>query len=121
MNLSKIIAMERMNFQRDYNNKLGNAYFLTTRVKSDKWTVGQEYELFDQEKGFTRGHGRIVRIREITAADINDWQAFLDSGLSADELREELAGLYGEQYKLKRLYLILVHRIIKKPVQQQLF
>lgn len=113
--------MQRINFKRDYNNKLSNSYFLTTRVKNDKYAVGQEYELFDEEKGFIRGYGRIIRIREITDADINDWQALLDSGLPAAELRAELATLYGEHYKLKRLYLILIHRISKQPIQGSLF
>ena len=113
--------MERINFNRDFNNKLGNNYFLTIRIKSDKYSVGKEYELFDQERRIIRGYGRIVRIREITDADINDWQSFVDSGLSADELREELTRFYGEQYKTGRLFLILLHRITRKAVQQQLF
>lgn len=113
--------MERITFKRNYNHKLGNNYFITIREKASKWLVGEVYEVFDKESCSTRGHGKIIEIREITTHDLNDWVTFLDAGLSASEFILELESFYGPEIRLKRLQLLLFQRVQVKHVQATLF
>lgn len=113
--------MEKISFKRNYNNKLANEYLITIREKSDKWKLGNVYELYDQDIACVRGHGKIVQIKELTIHDLNDWLTFLDAAMPTDQFVSELVSFYGPEIVLKRLQMLLIKRVSIKPIQQLLF
>ena len=110
-----------MNFSRNYNKKLGNHFFITIRLADPKWSVGKQYEIYDDQSCQTRGYAEIVNVRSLTVHDITDWLALLDAGMTSEEMAKELVPLYGPEIYLKPLQLLLVKRISLQATQGSLF
>ncbi len=117
--------MKTLKFQQNYNNKLHNSFFTTIRLDvNNKLKVGDIYEIYDQSTNRIAGHASIKEIKPIKLHQINEWMARLDSGMSADQLKQFLLNIYkGKAMNLENqeFKFLLMQRESYQSVQKSLF
>jgi len=118
--------MEQLKFQKNWNNKCSCDFFTTIRLKGPKYQVGKELEMKIYKGGVFQSHGivRVAGLRPLQLHQINEYISRLDSGLSPDELKNELYLMYKDKVadvNKADFVLILCERVKSKPVQNELF
>lgn len=118
--------MEDLKFKKNWNNKCSCEYFTTIRLKGPKYAVGKELNLKVYSGGVFQNHGivRVHQLKPIQLHQINEYISRLDSGLSPEELRDELYYMYKDKVpdvSKSDFYLILCQRVKTKAVQNTLF
>lgn len=84
--------MAEIKFSYNWNNKLGCKAFTTIRLSSNKYEIGQDYDIF--LKGIQMGTAKAVEIRQMKLKDINEYISRLDTGYSAEDCQKLLTDMY---------------------------
>lgn len=103
--------IDRLNFSYNWNGKLNNSAFTSIRLWNEKkYVEGREYEVWIGSKNL--GYARLVSVKKMKLADINEHIALLDTGYSAAECRGILIKMYknaGINWETQQLaYLLFV-------------
>lgn len=112
-------------FSHNWNNKLSCRCFTTIRLKSDKYQVGELYNI-SLKSGVVQNHGmaRILEIRSIRSHQVNEFMARIDSGLPRNKLLDVLYTMYKEKsidWDTQELYFILLEKEDPSNNQKSLF
>lgn len=84
---------KRLEFSYNWNNKLNNKAFTTIRLWNEKkYQEGRKYDVWLNSCNY--GFARLVSVKRMKLADINEHIALLDTGYSADECREVIKKMY---------------------------
>jgi hypothetical protein len=103
---------EKIDFSYNWNNKLNCKCFTTLRLKNEKYKVGNVYEI--TLKGGTMFFAKIIAIKTLKISHINDFIAAIDTGYSADEMKQLIKTMYKNKVKdidNQDFVLILLQRI----------
>ena len=103
--------MEVLRFSYNWNNKLDCKAFTTIRI-SDRFKVGQEYDIQLREKidYVSKGAAKILEIREFKLEQMNEFVARIDTGYSEQECKDILTKMYKNKsinWETQIIYLIL--------------
>ncbi|MGV8094491.1 MAG: hypothetical protein AB2L24_21770 [Mangrovibacterium sp.] len=118
--------MDSIKFKKNWNNKLNCDFFTSIRMAGPKYKEGNILNLLLQKGGINQqlGHVRVYSARPLRIHQITEFMARLDSGLSVDELKNELYYMYKEtvpDINQAHFFLILFQKVKAKPVQNALF
>lgn len=86
-----------INFIYNWNNKLDNTAFTTIRLRNDnKYKVGYEYyiDLKQGNHNVNKGLCKCIDIKYFTISQINNYIAYLDTGLNIKECKEYIQRFY---------------------------
>jgi len=103
---------EKIDFSQNWNNKLNCKCFTTLRLKSEKYKIGNVYEI--TLKGGTMFFAKIIAIKTLKIHQINDFIAAIDTGYSVEEMKRLIKTMYKNKVKdidNQDFYLILLQRI----------
>lgn len=105
--------MKKLNYQKDFNNKLSCQYYTSIRLESNGLAVGDQVEAYVKKK---KHHDAIViDCRNVFLDSLNDFVTYLDAGCSAEEFKKIMVEFYPEtDFKKERVSLLL----FKKDVVQ---
>lgn len=88
--------MISITFTKNWNNKLASDYFTTIRIwNPTKYRTGNDAQIVLNGKGIC--NARILDTKKLKFKNINDWIAYLDAGMNANELK----GMFRKMYQNK--------------------
>jgi hypothetical protein len=104
--------MNRIDFSYCWNDKLRCIAFTTFRLNSDKYVVGNEYDIYLQGEYLYRC--KLLDKKILKLKDVNMWITNLDTGLNVDEFKWLIINMYAK--KIDNVYnvdfaLLLLKRI----------
>lgn len=86
-------ALDELYFSYNWNGKLNCNSFTTIRLANEnKYQTGKFLKVFLNKQLF--GFYRIIAIKTIQLAGINDWMALLDTGYNAKQCRQIIRDMY---------------------------
>lgn len=88
--------MKAIRFSSNWNNKLNCSCFTTFRVKSDKYKVGEVYEIYLKEEFICQA--RIVDMRVMKLREVDDWAAMIDTGYDKNEFEKIIRNMYKNKF-----------------------
>jgi len=116
----KFLAMEKINFNTNLNNKLAGKYFTTIRLKNThKFHYEETYKIY-LKKGKESKFlflATLIDMREIKLNDINEFIAGLDTGYSSYECRNMIKTMY-KKYDINWDVQLLSFILFKKEVSK---
>lgn len=83
-------------FDKNDNNKLNNTYFTAIKIWNENW-YSKDAAVQIYLRGRFKCKARIVDIKKINLAVINDWTARLDRGYSAQTTQDLIKKEYKNQ------------------------
>jgi hypothetical protein len=98
--------MEQIKFSYNWNNKLDCLSFTTIRPKSNKYKVGQIYEIL--LKGNSKGKATIAEIKEFKLEKLNEFIARLDTGYNREKCIEIITTMYKNQDVSKMTFQLIL-------------
>lgn len=98
--------MKEIKFSYNWNNKLECLSFTTIRPKSDKYKVGEVYQI--NLKGQSKGTATIAEIKEFKLEKINEFIARLDTGYSREKCIEIISTMYKNQDVSKMTFQLIL-------------
>lgn len=89
--------MERpkLNFDRNYNNKLRCRVFTSLRLPDEKYKKGALLDV--QLGGYSKGTVKIIGMSHTSCDKLSEWIAKLDTGFTAKETIKLLKQLYADR------------------------
>ncbi len=104
--------MKQLTFYTNWNNKLGCNIFTTMRLESNKYTIGELYNL--KLKGVDIGVVEILDIKKFWLHDLKEWVALIDTGYNKDEcidLIKKMYSKYNIDFTKTKMQLMLCKKI----------
>lgn len=99
--------MKKINFYKNWNNKLGCQFFCTIRPDWLYYIEGEHYDIV--LKGKSLFEGRIIQIKRFMLHELNDFTAYIDAGLSAEKLKEQIRKMYpNKDFTKDKMCIILI-------------
>jgi len=95
------ITKNVIQFSYNWNNKLGCKSYTTIRLKSERYKIGNTYNIY--LKGLEQIEAKIINIKEFKLKDLNDYMAYLDTGYGVEETK------------------LIIHRMYKNISEDQIF
>jgi len=89
--------MKKISFSYNWNNKLNCNCFTTFRVKSEKYNVGETYEIYLNNVFVS--NAKIIDIKTLKLKDVNEWIARLDTGYSQFEFDKLIRTMYKNKFQ----------------------
>jgi uncharacterized protein YqfB (UPF0267 family) len=108
--------MEELKFSQNWNLKLNTENFTTIRIKNKKYQIGSLFNVTLRKKYLKTIE--IVEIKEFKLDKLNNFMAFLDTGLNVVESQQLIANFYPKQNVFNLdFYFILCKTIIPSATQ----
>jgi hypothetical protein len=109
--------MKQLKFTQNWNNKLNTENFTTIRIAQDKYYIDCQFDIILQDQYLKTV--KIIDIKQFKIDKLNDFTAYIDSGMNRTNLYQLLAQFYPKQNINKMdWYLILLQTIIPAPSRQ---
>lgn len=93
----RIVPLPWIHFSNNWNGKLNCEFFTTIRLKKDKYVPGRRYEIYLRDT--LAFEATIYDIKQIRLADITEYVARTDMGLTGYDCRQ----FFREQYADKNI------------------
>ena len=87
-----------LHFAQNFNQKLDCKYFTSIRPQRDIYQIGKKMDIYCQNHFLKEA--TIISIKTLSLAELDDWTAFLDAGMSRHELTALLKTFYPEAESL---------------------
>lgn len=86
------MELPKLNFDRNYNNKLRCRVFTTLRLPHPKLQVGAKFEV--TLGGYSKGKAKIIGVEDIRSGELTHLKAKLDTGFNVKETMQILKDSY---------------------------
>lgn len=85
--------LKRIDFNYNWNNKLGCNAFTTFRVfNPEKYILDEEYDIYLKNQFVCKA--KIIRIKILKLNEINSFISYIDTGYSEEEFKEIVKKMY---------------------------
>lgn len=102
--------MRSIRFFKNWNNKLNCDYFTTICPAwyDGYYNVGESYDIILCSKKYSTG--KLVALRYFMLKDLNDYIAYLDAGINAEQLKEQIIKMYpNKDFTVDKLCFLLIN------------
>lgn len=89
------MELQKLNFDRNYNNKLRCKVFTSLRLPDDKYKRGARFEI--SLGGYPKGTAKVIGLSYVTCDKLSEWIAKLDTGFTVKETIQLLKSLYKDR------------------------
>jgi hypothetical protein len=89
---TKPMGLQKLNFERNYNNKLRCRVFTSLRLPHEKLKVGARFEI--TLGGYYKGTAKIIGVDHIRGGELPFLKAKLDTGFDVKETMQILKDCY---------------------------
>lgn len=107
----------KLNFYKNWNNKLGCDYFPSIRLAKEKYKIGEIYEVWLSNKFL--GKCELISKKHMYFNEMTEEMALIDSGMKKNELATYLTGLYGNLSTKKLLFMVFKYTNKNNSVKKQ--
>ena len=118
--MEEIKTFQRINFIKNWNNKLLNLCFSTIRPVSDSYIIGERFDIRIDERFYC--YADLIDKVELSLQEIiNQKYHLLDSGLSEKDFYSMMEGFYSKKKWWKEKETKMQLLFLKKFVQIDIF
>lgn len=118
--MENIPSFQRINFSKNWNNKLNCFFFTTIRPVSEKYKSGERFDIRINDVFYC--YADLIEIKTLTISQITERNYnILDSGLNASEFYDLMSKFYSKKKWWKERETTLQTLFLKKLVQFDIF